>query len=106
MGPTALLPYLPSSSVGFEAENLGSNGKYDNHYTTENDKISQELLAFVSHTMRGISWAGQKIPASKDGLRTMEICAWLVNFPRIKFNYIYEKPWKYLAITTSETWKN
>jgi hypothetical protein len=27
-----------SLSAGFEPTNLGSNGKYDNHYTTENDK--------------------------------------------------------------------
>jgi hypothetical protein len=27
----------PPSSAGFEPANLGSNGKHDNHYTTEND---------------------------------------------------------------------
>jgi hypothetical protein len=28
----------PSHSAGFEPTNLGSNGKHNNHYTTENDK--------------------------------------------------------------------
>jgi hypothetical protein len=27
----------PPSSAGFEPANLGSNGKHDNRYTTEND---------------------------------------------------------------------
>jgi hypothetical protein len=50
MGPTALLPLRksratdfishksPYLSAGFEPANLRSNGKHDNHYTTENDK--------------------------------------------------------------------
>jgi hypothetical protein len=29
----------PLSSAGFEPMNVGSNGKHDNHYTTENDLI-------------------------------------------------------------------
>jgi hypothetical protein len=30
----------PSSSAGSEPANLESNGKHDNHYTTEGDKIN------------------------------------------------------------------
>jgi hypothetical protein len=52
MGPTASLSLRkkdvlcifialknPSSSVGFEPANFGSNGKHDNHHTTEDNYV-------------------------------------------------------------------
>jgi hypothetical protein len=37
----------PSLLTGFEPMNLGSNGKYDNHYTTENDYIWVNTVRYV-----------------------------------------------------------
>jgi hypothetical protein len=34
-----MTPKNQSLSAGFEPANLGSNGKHDNHYTTEDDSI-------------------------------------------------------------------
>jgi hypothetical protein len=57
MGPTALLPLRrkscqdfialksPSSSVGFEAANLGYNGKHAKDYTPEGDKA--EISTYI-----------------------------------------------------------
>jgi hypothetical protein len=37
----------PSSSAGFEPTNRGSNGKHDDHYTTENNTLAVQLALTV-----------------------------------------------------------
>jgi hypothetical protein len=36
-----------SSSAEFEPKNLGSNGKHDNHLTTEGEKIINKILTML-----------------------------------------------------------
>jgi hypothetical protein len=52
----------PSSSAGFEAANLGSSGKVDNHYTAENDIANARKIiepgsgnSFPGHTAHVIN---------------------------------------------------
>jgi hypothetical protein len=54
---------IPSLSAGFEPANLGSNGKHDNNYTTENDPSSCNYSIFHFHfslPRRNILFSTQK----------------------------------------------
>jgi hypothetical protein len=57
MGTTAFTSLLKeitlknsSSLAGFEPTNLGSNGKYDNHETTEDVKVKVKLSVCLNTT--------------------------------------------------------
>jgi hypothetical protein len=47
----------PLLSAGFEPANLGSNGKYDNHYTTE-----KKSKAVPLHAMKALGGRGGIAP--------------------------------------------